>query len=534
MPDLRRVGWPVIVDEPGRQPSCPAGRDDPPHEGVADHLQVGDGDQRGRRYAIAHRPAEVRNVVTALANQLGHDPNQLLNAAVDAPNLAALQRQLDIPVRELNATLSSLGGRYPVIDYSQGHAEEFSDHLRRLRDGLLDRLRWARWDRFAALDLQPDWLQLRRVESIGPDPHWGTTVDKLSSGLMDARIEEGLAQLLGAVPPTSGRPLLRLSDCARANAELVDSTASRLVKLVRAWLVRQGLPIEEPWANEEVAGGEVLAALDAAGALDFQKLTLPEMLRWLHVVGIWPADMPATDDRAALGITVDDLDHQKAEAQRLRAERARQQRIVLIDDQPFDLEDGYSALRETLTQALEKTPGFLATRRRFTSLREIDAPSGGGGRAGSGASASGRRPELSSQQKLAVGFAGEWLAYQWLAHQYGADFTQECWVSTYREQLFPGGGDDGQGWDFEVPVRNGKHYYEVKTTVGEGGQVELGETQVLAAQESARNRQWRLLVITNALNKNRRIHMLRNPFDPASRGRYSFVGQGLQLRYVVD
>ena len=68
-------------------------------------------------------------------------------------------------------------------------------------------------------------------------------------------------------------------------------------------------------------------------------------------------------------------------------------------------------------------------------------------------------------QKLGVGFAGEWLAYQWVAQQYGPDFTQECWVSKYREQVLPGSGNDGLGWDFEVPVRRGKHYYEVKSPV---------------------------------------------------------------------
>ncbi len=298
--------------------------------------------------------------------------------------------------------------------------------------------------------------------------------------------------------------------------------------------MRQGLPIEKSWVSEELAGPELLAALDAAGALDFQKLTLTDVLRWLQALGIWPAGMPATDDLAALGITIDDLDHQKAEERRQRAERTRQQRIALIDDEPFDLEDGYSALRETLTQALEKTPGFLTTRRRYTRLTEAAAPSGGSGRSGGGSSGSGRPPELSTQQKLAVGFAGEWLAYQWLAQQYGPDFTQEGWVSAYRQRLFPGTGDDGLGWDFEIPVRTGKHYYEVKTTTGDGGQIELGETQVIAAQENARNKQWRLLVITNALNENRRLDMLRNPFDPASRGHYSFTEQGLRLRYVTN
>jgi len=106
---------------------------------------------------------------------------------------------------------------------------------------------------------------------------------------------------------------------------------------------------------------------------------------------------------------------------------------------------------------------------RSSSLKEragVDEQSGRSGHSGGSSSGSGRRPgELSTLQKLGVGFAGEWLAYQWVAQQYGPDFTQECWVSKYREQVLPGSGNDGLGWDFEVPVRRGKHYYEVKSPV---------------------------------------------------------------------
>ncbi|GAB7005196.1 hypothetical protein JCM18899A_26690 [Nocardioides sp. AN3] len=42
-----------------------------------------------------------------------------------------------------------------------------------------------------------------------------------------------------------------------------------------------------------------------------------------------------------------------------------------------------------------------------------------------------------------------------------------------------------------------------------------------------------LLVITDVLNDKRRIHMLRNPFDPRARGLYAFVGQGLRLRFKL-
>ena len=179
-------------------------------------------------------------MLVAVADRIEHDPDRLLDAALDAPDLAALQRQLNLPLREFNATLSTLGVRYPAIDYSQQHAEEFSDHLRRHRDRLLDRLRWARLGRFTAFIPQPDWPYLRRIESIvTPAPEWGTTVDTLSPALIDERVEEELTRLLGAVPPASGPPLPRLSDCAKANADLINGAASTLVKIVRAWLVRQ-------------------------------------------------------------------------------------------------------------------------------------------------------------------------------------------------------------------------------------------------------------------------------------------------------
>ncbi|MEV5695258.1 ATP-binding protein [Micromonospora globbae] len=475
---------------------------------------------------------EARDRLTALADRLDHEPDELFAVALDAPTLAALQQQLKIPVRELNATLSGMGGRYPLIDYGAQHSEDFADYVRHHRDSLLDRLRWHRWDRFAAGDPQPDWPQLRRVELLAPDPDWGTTVDVLSTDLMAARVEEELTARLGEQPPDSGPPLPRRSDCAKANAELVDTAAGRLAKLVRAWLERHSRPVPAPWTDEASAGPALRATLDSAGALDFAMLTLPDVLRWLQTLGVWPTDMPATDDVDALGLTPDDLDRQKAEERQQRAERERQRRTVHIDDKPFDLDDGFTSLRAALDNSLDRTPAFLATPRRFTGLKETDARSGPGARiAGGGFGGGGFASELSSLQKLGVGFAGEWFAYRWLERQYGADFSPECWVSGYRERVFPGTGDDSLGWDFEVPGRRGTWYYEVKTTLAEGGRIELGETQVIAAQENARNRRWRLLVITNVMNENRQIRMLPNPFDPASRGRYRFVGQGLRLEY---
>ena len=211
-------------------------------------------------------------MLVTIADRIDHDPGHLLDAALDAPDLAALQRQLGIPLREFNATLSTLGARYPAIDYSQQHAEDFSDHLRQHRDRLLDRLRWARLGRFTAFLPQPDWPPLRRIESIvTPAPEWGTTVDTLSAALMDERVEEELTRLLGSVPPASGPPLPRLSDCAKANADLINGAAGTLVKIVRAWLVRHGKPIGSPWADEDTAARALLTALDGSGCAGLRR-----------------------------------------------------------------------------------------------------------------------------------------------------------------------------------------------------------------------------------------------------------------------
>jgi hypothetical protein len=475
--------------------------------------------------------AEARDALSRLADQLPCTPRELLDAALDASSLDELRRAIQIPLRLMNKTLASLGGRYPAIDYSAQHRDDFADHVRARRGQILDRIRWARWHRFAAFEPQSDWTKIRNVDAVTPDPGWGTTVDGLSTEQMDQRIEVELARLLGDAPPKEGKPLRSVSECSRANTDLIAPRVGRLTQLVRAWLTARGRPIDA-WADSNSTGRTVLDALDGCGAMDFTLLSMSEVLTWLKVLGLWPEDMPGTDDPSALGLSTDDLDTQRSEERRRRAETARKRRTVLVDDHPFDLDDGLAQFAAALDSSLARTPAFLAAANRHTRLHPV--PEGTGGRSGLGGGGSGggsRASGLSDQQRIAVGFAGEWLTYQWLEQVHGSDFGPECWVSEYRQEMFADAGDDSLGWDFEVLVRRLTYYYEVKTSLGEGGQIELGESQVRAAQRNAKNEQWRLIVITNVLNEHRRLHLLRNPFHQKSRGLYSFVGQGLRLRY---
>ncbi|MDP8928832.1 MAG: hypothetical protein M3O70_09720 [Actinomycetota bacterium] len=477
--------------------------------------------------------SDTNEALARIANKLPLAPGQLLRLALDASTLDGLRTSLGLSLTELNDTLIRLGGRYQPIDYSEQHSEDFADHIRRTRDRILDRIRWARWEHFTSYQPQSDWTTLRHLDAaVTCDPAWGVTVDSLTREAMDARIDAELERLLGADPPLTGPPLDPMDECAKKNTHLITTSIETLTETVRAWLTARGLPAEPPWTTPEAAARSLLDDLDAAGALDFAELGIDRTLRWLKVLGLWPPEMPLTIDLHDLGLRPDDIEAQRSQEALHRAEAAKARRTVHLDNQPFDLDSGLTAFATALDKSLDATPTFLTARNRFASLHDV--PERRNGRRGSsgGSGGSTRQPRLSEAQREAVGFAGEWLAYKWLARHHDEHFSPACWVSEYRETIFPGSGDDGLGWDFEVRTRQGLLMYEVKTSQGEGGQIELGESQVLAAQQNARNGRWRLLVITDVLNSNRQLSMLRNPFDPKCRGQYTFVGQGLRLRYT--
>jgi len=116
-------------------------------------------------------------------------PEQLLTQATRASTLDELRHALEIPLGEMNATLLLVHGRHRLIDYGDRHADEFADHVRRNHARIMDRIRWARWGRFASCDPQSDWL----LSSTGFDGghqatevevwrHHGSTLTSFGSG----------------------------------------------------------------------------------------------------------------------------------------------------------------------------------------------------------------------------------------------------------------------------------------------------------------------------------------------------------------
>ncbi|MFJ5920967.1 protein NO VEIN domain-containing protein [Kitasatospora sp. NPDC092948] len=279
---------------------------------------------------------------------------------------------------------------------------------------------------------------------------------------------------------------------------------------------------------------EITARLEAAGALDFRMPGPDDVVAWLAALGQWPADLPRTADLKRHGLTPEDLDEARNETNRARAARERTRRLISVGNRQLDVHDGdFTELDVLLREALDAKPELVGGHHHFAHLTPV-APRSSASRAGHRPGGSRGRADsgLSQAQRTAIGYAGEWYAYHWLCRQYpGTD--ESSWVSTNRRGAFPGSpGEDGLGFDFRVGSGKQPLMFEVKATQGQGGQIELGESEVRAAQQHAGHDRWRLLVITSVLNVAQlQVHMLPNPFSVRGRGYYREEGGALRFTY---
>ncbi|MGY1883959.1 sacsin N-terminal ATP-binding-like domain-containing protein [Blastococcus sp. SYSU DS0753] len=470
----------------------------------------------------------------AVAGRPADDADRLLHAARAAEDLDALRRGQGIPLAGINNALDRLDPPRPRIDYGSQHQETFELGVLRHWPELLDRLRWAHLDGQAAQVPIPGWKLLRDRLRLSPDPAWAQIRDDIPEHDVLAEAERQLVLANGGPLPETGPALPPVEPTRRANVAAAERVIADATPVVHAWCRKNHHSLPVGWSDATDVR-PVVEALDRAGALDFRPLHAGDVLAWTLAVEAWPKDMPLTTDLTALGLTDADLATQLSDEEQARQERRRARRTVAVDGEPIDIGDGYAELRERLLRSLDDAPSFLQTQARYTRLAPSPTTarrSGTGEPSGGGRGAAVR---ASDQQLNAIGFAGEWLAYHWLAERYPDQFTDDCWVSTNRAKAFPGAlGDDGLGYDFIVPTRSGAVMYEVKSTTQDGGEIRLGESEVLTAQAHSRNNRWRLLVVTDVLTTERRIVQLRNPFAPESRGLFTFAGQGLRLLYRPD
>ncbi|MFI8931689.1 sacsin N-terminal ATP-binding-like domain-containing protein [Streptomyces sp. NPDC053474] len=480
-------------------------------------------------------PRDTREFQSALdgcADELPLPPEEFIRLARTARDLDELRLLLDIDFAAFNETLGALP-RLGRISHAEAHEEAVRGHLDLHRKALVNRLRRAAQGAFDAREPLPDWPVLRTLDWITAPESWEYTVDTADTPLIAAHVEAQLTLRLGAPAPREGAHLPPVDQVRSGNRRAVAEAVADLVALVRA--ARHPLPAPLAGANPAEA---VTDRLDAAGALDFRLLEPDDVVGWLAALGHWPDGMPATVDLGAHGLTPTALDRVRNAAEHERRARERSRRTLSVGGKDIDLRaDDLTDLTAALQGALDRDaiPALGGGRVAFTRPQELPParrPSGGG-RRGPGGRGGGADAGLSPAQRDAIGYMGEWYAYHWLCRGYPDAADETSWVSTNRRRLFPGpAGDDGLGYDFAVGSGPRPLMFEVKATQGDGGQLELGESEVRAAQRHAATDRWRLLVVTSVREPGRvRVRMLPNPFGRRGRGRYREEGGALRFSY---
>ncbi|MFE3073582.1 sacsin N-terminal ATP-binding-like domain-containing protein [Streptomyces sp. NPDC059247] len=463
------------------------------------------------------------------AGALPLPPQEFISQARAARGLDDLRIRLGVGFAGFNTTLQCLAPGHEPVSHAKDHEEALHTYLDLHRKGLVNRLRWAVKDDFDARRPIRHWPSLRDLDWITVPEAWAHTVETADSARLEELVEEQLTHRLDRPAPHEGERLPDRDQVRGANNRAISAVASDLAALVKATGRRPPTVLTEADPADEVT-----ALLDGAGALDFRQLSPDEIIGWLNALGGWPEGMPLTMEPGRHGLTASDLDRVRDEAANRRRERERSRETIRVGGRDFHVPSGdFSELTAELQGHLDA--GLRPRGRAVFTYPQAPEPSKGSSGPGTGRAGRYDRADtgLSQAQRDAIGYMGEWYAYHWLLANEEAATDESIWVSTNRRKAFPGlCGDNSLGFDFSVGSGKQPRLFEVKATQGEGGRIDLGETEVRAAQRYAGSDRWRLLIVTHVNDPERvSVSMLPNPFGKHGRGCYREEGGALRFSY---
>jgi hypothetical protein len=348
--------------------------------------------------------------------------------------------------------------------------------------------------------------------------------------MISQHVDSWLAEV-GAPGLDSDVPEAFLDTLRSENRRIVYREGETAGRIIRAWCQKFAVTCPEPYS---VAGcGAVLAdRLDERGLLDFASLdSLAPVLPHLVRLGMWPQGMPATLDVAQLGLTDEDLESADTEEERQRRQRELERRTIEVGGRRLSVEpDRFpeiaAAVRSGIPAALLGTPLRLAS---------VAPPPPGRSTSGRSSGRShyrgGTRP--TEQQLAAIGLVGEVIALEWLRLRYKDNVV--TWRSGYRDKVLGGAeGDDTLGYDIEVMTSASTFLFEVKSSVDDGTDFELSETEVNTARLHVGRDAYRIVYVRHALDPSRAsILLLPNPFTRTGQETYRIVGSGLHYRFLT-
>ncbi|MFF0038859.1 sacsin N-terminal ATP-binding-like domain-containing protein [Streptomyces mirabilis] len=460
-----------------------------------------------------------------LVTRLDVDRADQLLGLVEEADWQRMLSALGVPLAEANQAWQTLG--LLTVDNAETHQRQFQAWSQQNRARMADRVRDAYVATHKAGAPLTEYVRLRSLPELEPDPRWGLEHWDLPADLLDAHAEEWTVTHLPPTPARQHHP----RTVAEIHEDCVDTIHARLPRLrvrIEAWLKRQGREIPSLPSATEVA-----SAMDAEGLLDFEPIGTRTLIAWLQTHGHWPADMPATDRAADLGLHEPAPLPPSPPVGSTSLPAAPSGLSLLLNGRALPI--GPDHLRDLARQvAADLTPDQLAASPQpgtpsapaLPRQRTTSAVAGRGG----GYQAVPRDP----QRDRAVGLAGEVAVAAWLERQYGVP-REESWKSGLRQHvLADGSGDDSLGYDFLIHDGDRTLLYEVKASTGDRGEFELGESEVERASHLRPDETYAIVYVSHVLDSaHRRITPLPNPFSAPGLAGYRLVGTAMRLRFEL-
>jgi hypothetical protein len=410
----------------------------------------------------------------------------------------------------------------------------FSVYLAELAPSIRARLRRAFLPTWQAAEPLDKYVILRTLEFIQFDSQWPIQVEELDRARVVTHANQVVEARLGADDPSVD--LESLEVVVAANRKLVTLRHADLMNLIRAWCRKHSA--QQPAGAGATDAQQLVRALDQAGLLDFKVVALGELPALLRRAGWWPTNMPTTEVLSDLSLTAEDLKHEEQEARELRLKTEVARRSISFSGRSLDTGNpGFIMEFESLAGAALAQGDEWFTRSRVARLLQQDEAGKPqtGSRGGGGGGAWRNQP--SDATRTAMGMASEWLVWKLLFRRHPKEMSDECWVSSNRENFCTGpAGDDSLGYDFRVVTTRHEYLYEVKSALDAGGEFELSarELEVAGSAREDRKRRYRILYVPFVFDPTRWMVMtLPNPVGIKTRDQFRVVRSG-SVRYRFE
>jgi len=428
----------------------------------------------------ADREEPTFDITRWLERQLaGKKPAVKVKKWVDAcrhsDNLATLREKLGLDYERFNRALLDLG-ETPLSKEAELR-NSYDIYLEQMRPEIVNRLRRHYVTDFHEGCELDAYVERKKLEFLPFNEEWILKYETLEKELVDAHVRRLLDKELGREPEESRAPKLEpLKSLLERNRDSVRKFVKRASSLVTTWCHRNGVEAGL-WQNED--SQPMLLQLENRGLLDFDLVSTDEKIFALYQrAECWPRGMPQTLDKKALRIDQTEEEEYREQKHRQQKQQEIDRRSIEFAGRTLDTED--ASFNEDFRQLQENhsQDGAWIGRSGETKPSSSDpaepSRSGGGPQVGGPVNPQTHTP-LTEGVRQAMGWASEWLAFQYLCRNPPhSNVNEDCWGSTNRANHFGGcKGDDSRGYDCHVKTPRAQWFYEVKSSLDDSDEFEL-------------------------------------------------------------